>query len=287
MQIEKLNHPAWGEAWRMRRGDLELILAAGDHPRVVSLSRGDGENVLFDDVNDAYGRGAWRLMGGHRLWVAPETEASYETESGPCRVTVEPHRVGVSRGPGPSLIRRRIEIAESDRCEGFRVRHELTNEGGFPSTAAPWAITCVKSTGRVLIPWGAGDASWRMQTVRYWRQWGPLSTDPSDGQWHPQKDRFVVEPRGRWGKVGLASDGACIAHATENETFFKYFDFAPGAAYPDDGCNIAVCVAPDYVEIETLGPLAQITGGAKAVHDEHWDLTGPMGEEEIWEKIQK
>lgn len=274
MRIDQIAFEPWGDAWRCRHNDLELIATAGLSPRIVSFSRDGGENILYHDAESRFGRGSWRLLGGHRLWAAPETESTYENETGPCKVVADADRLVISCGPGASLLRRHIEISASDRGPGFRIRHEIENEGAYPITAAPWAITCVKPAGRITIPWGAGPESWRMQTVRYWRQWGPLSTDPASPQWQAGRDEFVIEPRGEWGKIGLASEGP-ITHETPAGTFVKRFEMIPNAVYPDGGCNVAVCTASDYVELETLGPLNELAPGSISTHDEHWELTEP------------
>lgn len=273
MQIDQINFGAWGECWRCRYKGLELIVAGGNSPRIVSFRRGDSENILFEDTEGRFGRGEWRLLGGHRLWIAPETELSYESEIGPCRFEAHGDRLALSCGPGASMLRRKIEISPSDRCDGFRIRHEIVNESAFPSAnVGVWAVTCVKPVGKVEIPWGIGPKGWRMQTVRYWRELGGILTDPANGQWRAEADRFVVEPNGAWGKIGVASEGP-ITHTTPAGAFIKHIDHAAGATYPDGGCNVAVFTASEYMEVETLGPLAELAPGAVATHDEHWSLS--------------
>lgn len=272
MQIDQIHFGSWGEAWRCRHGKLELIVGGGISPRIVSFRRENSENILFEDPEGRFGRGPWRLLGGHRLWIAPETEATYETETPPRDIQVEGDRFIVSCAPGASLLRRRIEIGPSDRCAGFRIRHEILNESAFPSgPVAPWAITCVKPAGKITIPWGIGPKGWRMQTVRYWRELGGIATNPASSQWRPEGDRFLVEPNGDWGKIGVASEGP-VTHTTPAGAFIKHIDYITGATYPDGGCNIEVFTASEYMEVETLGPLTELMPGAVKMHDEHWEL---------------
>lgn len=275
MRIDQINFGAWDECWLCWHGGLELIVVGGVSPRIVSFRREGGENVLFEDPEGRIGRGSWRLLGGHRLWIAPETEATYESETGPCEIKAATDRLVVSRGPGASLLRRRIEISPSDRCAGFRIRHEIMNEGAFPAVGvAPWAITCLKPVGKIAIPWGIGPKGWRMQTVRYWRELGGIATNPASPQWRAEADRFIVEPLGHWGKIGVASEGP-IVYSTPAGAFIKHIDYVAGAAYPDGGCNVAVFTASEYMEVETLGPLTEFMPGAVATHDEHWELRTP------------
>ncbi len=283
MLIDAIEHPDWGPGWRCRRDELELVAATSLGPRIVSLRLGDGPNVLFEDRAGHYGRGPWRLWGGHRLWVTPESEATYELDNDPCESRIEDGRLVLERPAGPSALRRRIEVSPSSRCAGFRLRHMVINEGGYPVVAAPWAITCVRPEGRIIIPWGVGPESWRMRQVRYWGRWGPLSTNPASPQWQPADDRFVIEPRGEWGKVGLACDGGALAHLLPGDlAFVKWFDFDSAGPYPDGGCNVQVFTG-FWVELETLGAVRELAPGLSASHDEHWLLAPAADEPTAWE----
>ena len=57
-----------------------------------------------------------------------------------------------------------------------------------------------------------------------------------------------------------------------------------GAKYPDFGCNFEVFTNPDYLELETLGPLVELGAGRAVEHVEHWWLFAdvPRGENEAW-----
>ena len=57
-----------------------------------------------------------------------------------------------------------------------------------------------------------------------------------------------------------------------------------GARYPDFGCNFEVFTNPDFLELETLGPLVELQPGEVVEHVEHWWLFGdvPSGENEEW-----
>jgi hypothetical protein len=57
-----------------------------------------------------------------------------------------------------------------------------------------------------------------------------------------------------------------------------------GAKYFDFGCNFEVFTNPDYLELETLGPLVELGAGKAVEHVEHWWLFAdvPSGENEAW-----
>ena len=57
-----------------------------------------------------------------------------------------------------------------------------------------------------------------------------------------------------------------------------------GRQYPDYGCNLEVFTNPDFLEVETLGPLCALAPGESVSHVERWWLFGsvPPGEGEKW-----
>ena len=64
----------------------------------------------------------------------------------------------------------------------------------------------------------------------------------------------------------------------------KKTDVEKDAKYPDFGCNFEVFTNPDFLELETLGPLVELQPGEMVEHVEHWWLFGhvPGGENEEW-----
>jgi hypothetical protein len=45
-----------------------------------------------------------------------------------------------------------------------------------------------------------------------------------------------------------------------------------GARYPDGGCNFELFTNPEFLELETLGPLVELKPGEMAEHVERWWL---------------
>ena len=49
-----------------------------------------------------------------------------------------------------------------------------------------------------------------------------------------------------------------------------------GARYPDFGCNFEVFTNPDFLELETLGPLVELRPGEVVEHVERWWLSADV-----------
>ncbi len=62
-----------------------------------------------------------------------------------------------------------------------------------------------------------------------------------------------------------------------------------GARYPDHGCNFELYSDPEFLELETLGPLIELLPGQAVTHEEEWSLwrvggerVAPLDEGEDW-----
>jgi len=72
--MKQLEYQGWKNCYEIESGDCRMIATADIGPRIVHLSRGNGENLLklFEDQIGKVGGDDWRLVGGHRVWYAPE-----------------------------------------------------------------------------------------------------------------------------------------------------------------------------------------------------------------------
>ena len=107
MKIEQTSYRHWPEAYRCTVGPLELVVVTSIGPRILSLRYDGGQNPLDEDTTD-FGVGAWRLYGGHRLTVAPETPASYSPDNAPCAVELLGDRSRTAVAGDPASDRPRV-----------------------------------------------------------------------------------------------------------------------------------------------------------------------------------
>ncbi len=74
-------------------------------------------------------------------------------------------------------------------------------------------------------------------------------------------------------KIGALNTKGWAAYLLNGEAFIKHFPYQAGATYPDLNCNCEFYTEPGFLEVETLGPLAQIAPGETAVHPERWQIS--------------
>jgi hypothetical protein len=271
MRIELTTWGGWQRVYRLVDAHVEMSVVTEIGPRIIAVRVHDQPNILFHDTG-AIGRGDWRIYGGHRIWLAPETEASYAPDNSPCTVTVNDDELIIEAPVDPlSKLQKVLVISAEDGV--FHVRNIIRNTGVMLATGAVWALTCVRPDAKVFFPWGR-PGNWRMKKICYWTSWcgDAQRSNVQSPQWKPTEELFVIDPTGEVGKVGTNGEEGWIGaiFPAANTTFYKQFVRQDGATYLDDGCAIQSYTCPQFIEMETLSPCAVINPGEELVHEECW-----------------
>src|SRR5208337_2761170 len=98
--------------------------------------------------------------------------------------------------------------------------------------------------------------------------------------------RHLANPQGRFKEQmgGIYNSAGWGAYFRQGYLFVKRAAVIRGAPYPDFGCNFEVFTNPDFIELETLGPLVELRPGDVVEHVERWWLFAdvPSGENDAW-----
>lgn len=250
---------------------LEYALDAG--PRIVHFSRRGGRNVFAEtpgiEWETVHGR-PFRLLGGHRLWSAPECPLEEQVPDD------EPVAVRATDG-GVELagatrthdgLARRIEL----RLDGPRVHvtHTLVNDTEREVEAAAWALTQLAPGGVAVLPLPeAGAEQLPNRNVVLW----PYS-DVHDRRFEVRATaiRVATDDGPGFFKVGCLNLNGAVSYELGDVVFRKRFDPEPGAPHVDLGCNAEVYVRAEFLELETLTPLRRVGAGEELRHLEEWEL---------------
>jgi hypothetical protein len=267
------------ETVRLTCAELRVHVATGFGPRVIGLELADSGN-LFAILPDAWlpaGDGArFRFRGGHRLWQAPEVPVTtYRPDDRP--VAIE-EADGWLRAVGPldeaTGLRRSIALLVDSA--GAHVRHEIRNESSASVRLAPWAITQLPIGGRAWLPLAAidGDPGESPLPDRLLVLW-PY-TDVADPRIRLSNRSVEIEAVARDDgvhrlKVGAAGVGRSLAYLRDGWLFEKAMDAAAGA-HTDLGAAAQVYADERFLELETLGLLADLAPGETTTHVERWTV---------------
>lgn len=281
MKIEKITYHGWENCYRLSYEQIELIAIADIGPRIISLKRKNGENILkeFPETLGSIGGNTWKVYGGHRFWYAPEyPPRTYYPDNIPVQVEYDDKTITLTP-PLQDGIQKQLSISiEPDTT--VEITHRLVNHTLWDIEIAPWALTVMAENGTAIIPLPAliphSECVEPTNSLTLWSY-----TTLADPRWLWYPDRLLVkqdpqltDPQ----KIGIRATKGWLGYAHHSGFFVKTFHYQPNATYPDWDASIEVFVDGAMLELETLGPLVQLAPYEMTEHIECWKLYDPISD---------
>ncbi len=254
---------------------LEYLTSAG--PRIVGLSYHGSSNLLADVFDMAWDtpNGKYFPLGGHRLWISPESpEKTYVPDGTGLSVREIPQGV-VLNGASETVsgVRKSVRIEMEPDTPRLRLYQTIVNESSNPLFFAPWGITQFCLGGTVLLPQPVGNTDpkgflpnrllvlWPYTTIHDVRLklWDDFILVRAEAALPPMK-------------LGFTNRAGWLAYWKDGILFRKSFEMHSSGVYPDGGCNAEVYCGDRFVELESLGLLESVGSGQAVQLNEIWEL---------------
>jgi hypothetical protein len=275
--------------WLWREG-VQLVVTLDVGPRVVHYGRSREESplALFGDQLGGSMEERFMIRGGHRLWIAPESDGRSDTpDNAPVCWDRLPDGVVTTAPVESSGLQKRLTVRLLDGGVAH-ARHEVVNTGGATTICAPWAITVVRLGGTIIVPLARDehDAD-RFVPDQRWSFWPYAS--PADARVEQGARCLRLRAEASAGppfKIGIEHRQGWVGYLRGGRCFIKAF-IRREATYPDGGANLEIYLGNRGAEIESLGPLIALEPGDTTVHDELWSIVDvdPHGCE-VWETVE-
>jgi hypothetical protein len=266
-------------ALQLSNGTVEIVLVTGVGPRIIRYAYVGGENAL-GEVDSAKptattAMGDWYLYGGHRIWAAPEAmPRTYAPDNAPVEAKVEGHTVTLTQPVDAAGLQKVLVVTLEPTGTGVTVQNTIVNRSHWPLSLSPWALTVMNGGGVVIIPnepYKSHDDE--LAPARALTAW--TYTNFADPRWtlgqkyiRLRVDATLKESQ----KVGVANKRGWAAYLRNGLLLVKRYGWTEGATYPDYGVNTETYTSADFVELETLGPIASLEPGQSTSHEERWQL---------------
>lgn len=264
----------------LSNGRVRLAVTTECGPRVVFCGLEGGRN-LFAETPDVVLDGPYgplRLLGGHRLWYAPEiVERTYWPDDQPVVLAESATGASFVAPPDAVGIVKEMALNLADDETRITVTHRLRNDGATAIELAPWALTMVPLVGVTLLPQPQGPVDPRaLLPNRFLTLW-PYS-DPTDPRllWGNRIILVRGEPA-LPNKLGYRNAHGWVAHWLDGTLLTKEFPANLNSIHPDNGCNTECYVNEQFMEVESLGALVTVAPGQTVTHEEIWRLHEGVG----------
>jgi hypothetical protein len=249
---------------------VDVLTTAG--PRIRDFRAIDGTGV-FATVPDATvpvgDEREFRLIGGHRLWIAPEVPSvTYLPDDAPVHVEESDNGLAFTQAPHAEFpVSKTITVALDGPTA--HLDHTLVNHGDEMLDVAPWAITMVERGGRGIMPLGHSHDN-DLQAERSIVLW-PYTGLDDPGLLIERHSVTLHMDRDERIKVGTPLTRGWLAYALGHTLFVKRAAHGVGA-HVDHGATAQMFADHTGGELETLGPLVALEPGGSTTHRESWEI---------------
>ena len=266
------NHAIYGKCIFADNGVIEVGIPLDFGLRVGHFSFVGEKNVFFEQPNDmekfTTDKG-WRIRGGHRLWIAPESPLTYCPDNEPISYTVSDDTVTLVQKEDPWL---HIIKTFTLKFDGARLEivHRIENLSEDELECSLWAISVMAAGGTEYIDLerrdGGMDHWHRISTWDYTSLGDPRATYTRDEikiRHLPVDERY---------KIGVGHPFGPVRYENDGVVFKKYFAVEKDKIYPDANVSYETFFSQYMVEMESLSPLGKIGKGERMEHSEVWEL---------------
>ena len=262
---------------RVLRNDFLELEFLTNSLRISGLAQTGKLNMLADlrdspPISTPFGD--FYFQGGHRLWHAPEALPRTYIPDGSVAVTDLSNGCILEAPTEPGTgIGKRIEIHLAKDKPAVTLIHTLTNRGLWTVELAPWAITQFRLGGTVILPMPVGNSDPAgLLPNRQLSLWPYTKiTDPR----LKMEDEFILfkaDARLPPFKIGYFNSYGWTAYWLDGVFFRKTFKVQSDLPHPDNNCNAEMYCNDQFVELESLGPLTQLSPDASIELVENWEI---------------
>ncbi|MFA6215688.1 MAG: hypothetical protein WC768_03910 [Patescibacteria group bacterium] len=274
-------------AFQLSLPGIELVILT-TALRIVHLGSSMERNLLYFDSKGKFGRGLWKLIGGHRIWWASkgadEHDGAYTPDTGPIEIKSLDDDSFVFTAPPDAMQLVKGFIVRPLADNMVEVVNFVENAGDMLIAGGIWPITCTDPVGTNAFyasRLNTGNAAWDSSTIVHFPSWGgghetsaegdaQFSRTIMNGQW-----LHLLRPTGFEAKRAWCSPfgGQAMIMPDSDQTLFKAaMPFDRNLSYPIPGCNAAMYVGPwsktgnpgpAMVEMEDIGSEVQLLPGER------------------------
>ncbi|MBK9122529.1 MAG: hypothetical protein IPM16_05320 [Chloroflexi bacterium] len=274
---QQIEYRGWPGCVHLGNGSADVVVSASFGPRILHYGPSLDVNLFGEqyDAARALPANAWKLVGGHRFWIAPEdTDITYIPDNDPIEVeSARPGTLQVRSVDAKTQIEKQLDLSLAPQGTEVVVSHTLINRGVWPVRVAPWALSVMPLGGRAVMPLPErrphSETLLPAGSLVCWAY-----TDLGDPRWSYAPTGIMLDgvPGQPPQKMGTLVEAGWLAYWQPAATFIKRFDVVLGADYPDFGCSAELFTNEYFLEVETLGPLVWLEPGASVDHVETWQF---------------
>lgn len=281
------NFKDYGNCVEISNGVISALVTVEIGPRIISFGFKDSQNFMNSDrvglggkevlqsYVDLFGEGRqWENLGGHRIWLSPESyPETYTPDDKPCTWEATENGAVFTYSDDVEIGAKKTMEIKMDDAENMQVIMSIKNITDADMEFAIWALSVCSKNGTLIIPMNTNDTDLLPnRTISVWPY-----TDMSSPLFYWGRKYITVkqEPTDEpyKAKIGLDLNSGTAYYVLGDEVLKKTYETNhPAGKYPDGGCSFETYVCDRMIEFETLGELKNVAPGESSVHIENWTM---------------
>ncbi len=254
--------------------NISILVTQSVGPRIISLRFNNCDNLFAELPEfglDCPDGGIYHFYGGHRFWHAPEEfPQTYLPDDKP--IDIRPIKNGLlatQLAEDSTGLQKSLEISLSGEKSQIIIKHILTNcsSRGIKKTA--WAITQLKPGGIAILPFSQEKTN--LQPNRTFTIWPYTDMTTKHVRWGNHYILVTAKMQKPF-KVGFPNPRGWMGYWLNGTLFVKRSNFDLLATYCDLGSSSECYCNDQFLELETLAPITEISPGDSITHIENWKL---------------
>lgn len=264
---------------KLSNGKIDMLVSLDFGPRILFFGSPGGKNQLYvnqKDFQENRGQESYRFYGGHRLWAAPEDPLkTYVPDNEPVQWRQNGKDLTIIQ---PASQRQPLEKELCIRMDEDRplvtIHHYLTNQSPASIRFAAWALTQVDSGGMAIMPLPPrGSHGENLLPTSSLVLWAYTNLADPRWRWDYQFIRVQQDPTNTAPlKFGMSSAIGWLAYANHGQIFIKQTRVSVDQPYPDRDSSLQIFLNDEFLELETLAPIADFAPQERVEHVETWQL---------------
>lgn len=280
MNWEIRDHSLFGKSLFLDNGTIEVGIPLEYGLRISHFSFCGEQNVFFEqpkEMTDLTTEKGWKVRGGHRLWLAPESEKVYFPDNEPISYLFlkddseqRKDQIEIVQKEDPWLkVRKSMRISFVGDRE-VEVTNRVENTGEEELYCSLWAIQAMAPGGTEEIPFALRDGG-----MDHWHRvsmWDYTSLGDPRVEYRRDGITLTHQPLEEKYKIGVGHPIGPVTYKNQGVTFVKKFVVESERLYPDGDVSFETFMCKHMVEIESLSPMKRVAPGEYMEYRERWEL---------------
>lgn len=281
------NYKKYGKCVCISNGVIEAYVTVDLGPRIIRFGFVGEQNILndhrekFSPLTDEkyealFGKGkAWESMGGHRVWVTPESyPETYTPDDEPVAYAVNDDSVVFTSVEEPEVGKAKtLTVKMAPEATEMTVKMNVKNISGAKREFSVWAISVCEAGGNLIIPMNTNDTGLlHNRSISVWSYTNLSDKRIRFGAKYAviKQDVNSTTPL----KIGFDLNKGVVHYVLGDDIFTKRYNAKHGELpYPDGNCSFETYTDNVMIEVETLSDIKTVENGDSHEHIEYWSLS--------------